>query len=104
MDGGYYKHSGSDPWATLRSASTPNTVTAIKTIPNQNIATLQVNADLCGVAVEPSKSGSFEFSYIGVKDVGDVTVETAVKDGVPTVTCTGTMPAEGYVSINPDFR
>lgn len=103
-DGGYYKHSGSNLWATLRSASTPNTVTAIKTIPNQNIATLRVNADLCGVAVEPSESGSFEFSYIGVKEAGDIAVETAIKDGVLTVTCTGAMPTEGYVNTDPDFR
>lgn len=103
-DGGYYKHSGSDPWAALRSASTPNTVTDIKTIPNQNIVTLQVNADLCGVAVEPSESGSFEFSYIGVKEAGDIAVETAIKDGLLTVTCTGVIPTEGYVNTDPDFR
>ena len=101
---GYYKHPGSDPWATLRSDSTPNTVTDIKAIPNQNITALQVNADLCGVAVESSESGNFEFSYIGVKETGDIAVETVIKDGVLTVTCTGAMPTEGYVSTDPGFR
>lgn len=105
-DGGYYKSSGGgdDPWSALRSASTPNTVTAIQTIPNQKISILQVNADLCGVAVEPCKSESFELSYIGVKDTGDIIVEAEVKDGVLTVTCTGATPTEGYVSTSPDFR
>ena len=64
----------------------------------------------CGCAASQCFGGglrhdrSSEFSYIGVKEAGDIAVETVIKDGVLTVTCTGAMPTEGYVSTDPDFR
>lgn len=92
-----------DAWKALRAASTPNTETAIKTVPAKGVTVLQVNAQFCGVAVEPSESGAFELTYVGVENTKDITVETAVKDGVLTVTCTGTL-SERYMNTSSDFR
>lgn len=87
-----------------RANCTPNTVTPIRDIPAQGINALRVNAQLCGVAVEPSKSGSFELSYVGVEKPEDIKVETQVEDGLLTLTCERQDGAFIYVNPGAEFR
>lgn len=87
-----------------RASCTPNTVTPIRDIPAQGINALRVNAQLCGVAVEPSKSGSFELSYVGVEKPEDIKVETQVEDGLLTLTCERQDGAFIYVNPGAEFR
>lgn len=87
-----------------RANCTPNTVTPIRDIPAQGINALRVNARLCGVAVEPSKSGNFELSYVGVEKPEDIKVETQVEDGLLTLTCERQDGAFIYVNPGAEFR
>ncbi|BDF71692.1 hypothetical protein CE91St41_10810 [Oscillospiraceae bacterium] len=87
-----------------RANCTPNTVTPIRDIPAQGIDALRINAQLCGVAVEPSKSGNFELSYVGVEKPEDIKVETQVEDGLLTLTCERQDGAFIYVNPGAEFR
>lgn len=87
-----------------RADCTPNTVTPIRDIPAQGINALRVNARLCGVAVEPSESGNFELSYVGVEKPEDIKVETQVENGLLTLTCERQDGAFIYVNPGAEFR
>ena len=87
-----------------RANCTPNTVTPIRDIPAQGINALRVNARLCGVAVEPSESGNFELSYVGVEKPEDIKVETQVENGLLTLTCERQDGAFIYVNPGAEFR
>ena len=87
-----------------RANCTPNTVTPIRDIPAEGINALRVNAQLCGVAVEPSESGSFELSYVGVEKPEDIKVETQVENGLLTLTCERQDGAFIYVNPGAEFR
>lgn len=87
-----------------RADCTPNTVTPIRDIPAEGINALRVNAQLCGVAVEPSESGSFELSYVGVEKPEDIKVETQVENGLLTLTCERQDGAFIYVNPGAEFR
>lgn len=95
--------SGSE-FSKWRTASKPNTLTAISTIPAKGITGLRVNANLCALVLERSTSGKFELAYQGVEDVRTISVTTAVKDGLLTVTAEGTLEEYLYLSAAPNRR
>lgn len=87
-----------------RTAAKANTVASISTIPAAGITALQVNANLCGLVLEPSKSNSFELSFQGVEDTKTIQVIAETKNGVLTVTAEGTEKDGLYISASPDYR
>ena len=93
-----------NPLAAARDAATPNVITEIENRPGQGVTALAVHARLAGVAVEPSQSGDFELSYVGMSDPEAFPVTVEQKGGVLTV---GVEGAEGqfyYVNTTGDRR
>lgn len=87
-----------------RASAKANTVADISTIPSIGITELQINANLCGLVLEPSKSNSFELSLQGVEDIKIIQVTTKTKNGVLTVTAEGIEKDGLYINASPDYR
>lgn len=83
----------------------PNTVSKIKTIPLGKISQLEIQSDLCGIAIEPSSSGQFELDYIGVSNKDIFHVETSVNNTKLTVSVKGGSGTKFYyVNTSADSR
>lgn len=93
-----------EPMEKLRREAVPNTVSDAQTLAAAGVTALQINAHLCGVAVEPAGGKDFELSTVGRSNGMTITVESRADGGVLTLTCTGTIPEAAYVNPNPDFR
>ena len=104
-DGGFwYNGNVREPMERLKDEAAANAVTHAGTLDAADVTALQVNASLCGVAVEPSQSGDFELSTVGLSNGLTIAVETERNGGTLTLTCTGTVPEAVYVNTGAAFR
>lgn len=87
-----------------RVSAKANTIADISTIPVTGITALQVNANLCGLVLEPSESSSFELAFQGVEDSKSIQVIAETRDGLLTVTAEGTERDGLYINASPDYR
>ena len=96
-----FRQLGESERRKIISDNTPNTVTAYKTIEAEGISKMKVASDLCGVIIEPSDTGKFEIAVVGMKNSGNFSVKTAVKDGVLSVELQGNKDNIYYISNTP---
>ena len=93
-----------DPLSAARDAAVPNVTADLESFPAQGVTGLSVRARLAGVALEPSKSGQFELSYVGVADPARFPVTAQVEDGLLSVAMEGQDGEFYYVNTSPNTR
>lgn len=82
----------------------PNTVTPLKTIPQGQIHILQIDADLCGAAIEPVEGKSIVLEGVGLSDQKDISVSTSVSGETLKIQLQGKTGKVRYVNFTPGNR